>query len=431
MPPKWVGWTLGAASVMTIILVGVGTVEIAAYGDWGHEYTKPWSGGLLALAVAGVLAACWGPPARMGRVLRVALLLPIVQVAAAFGAIAIWRVASIEMPDLAAITPYLKALPPYWVFVIGGVMTFVLGAIIAGGRRGLWLQATATLSLVQLLFLGVWLPLAIAVHYGHFDSDEMTTVVSNVVASRSFAVAALVPPMIAAVAFTALALHRHELIAKQRAVLVYTGVMVLLAAFCCRCDLTYMTSIMYANFIHVLLAAALIAVCALAALASSLWLAGLRGRRMLAKATRGGTIVDDGRGPVAVLRIAGWLRGTQIAARPFEVMTPNGPIAVPSGISITCDPPAYSAQLATGQELVLLQPGDRVDLAGFVEADPSAPYRGSAGMVPSDAGAWVGTGARGPGGFAAVALATWRPFVAYLLVTVAVMLPALAGLLGD
>ena len=366
----------------------------------------------------------------MGRVLRVALLMPVVQVASVLAAIGIWRAASIEMPDLDRITPYLKMLPPYWVFVIGGMATLALGAIIGAGRRGLWLQATATLSLVQLLFIGLWLPLLIGVEY-QVGSSQMSVVVGDVVASRSFAIAALAPPMIGAVAFTALAIHRYDLIARNRAALTYAGVLVLIFAFGSRCNLNYGTSIMYANFVHVLLAAALIAVCALAALASSLWLAGLRGRRMLAKATRGGTIVEDDGGPVAVLRVAGWLRGTQIIARPFEVMTPNGPIAVPSGISIACAPPPESAQLATGQELVLLQPGDRVDLAGFVDADPSAPYRGSSGMVPSEAGAWVGTNARYASGFGAVALATWRPFVAYLLVTVAVMLPAIAGLLGD
>jgi hypothetical protein len=150
---------------------------------------------------------------------------------------------------------------------------------------------------------------------------------------------------------------------------------------------------------------------------------------MLARDALAGTIADDGAGTVARMQIAGWLRGPDVSARAFEVETANGRIAVPGGIEIVFDPQPTSARLASGHSLPVLQVGDRVTLAGFAKAQGDV-YRGAVGMIPSSAGAWVGPAGVGAAGFTGVALAMWRPCVAFLLVAVAVMLPALAGVLS-
>lgn len=429
--PTWVTWTLVTASVLTVVLATMGMEQLSEYGDWKHEYSRPWSGDGFGFAVAAVLGACAAPPWRLSRSLRFAVLLPLVQVATMLAGIAIWQSAMARLPTTHEVTPYLRMLSPALVVAVALGATFAFGALIAIGRRGQWLQATATLALVQLLLFGLWLPIAVCAFSGDaWDGYTMENAMRHLTASPRFAAIVIVPPLVASIVFTAIAIRRYALVHAWRVGLLSAAITILLVAACPRMHVSYFNSIIYANFLHVLLALALVAAAALSVLAVSLWLRAARGHRMLARDTLTGTIVDDQGGAVARLHIVGWLRGPQVDARPFEVQTDAGLIAVPGGVEVVCAPPASSTRLASGEALVMLRPGDRVALTGFVKASEDAPYRGSAGMIPSSSGAWVAPAGVAQPGFAGVALAMWRPCVAYLLVAAAVMLPAIAGALS-
>jgi hypothetical protein len=227
-----------------------------------------------------------------------------------------------------------------------------------------------------------------------------------------------------AAAFTTLITDTREPLLRWRIPLCIVTPAFVIAATAAGAELNAGTSQVYANYAHVLLALAIVTGVALATLGVASW----RTRHVLAESTIHGTIACDGNETIAAFEIAGWLRGPRLAWRPFEVMTPGGPVRVTRDIRVVAALPALSTRLRTGEAVRVLREGDRVALSGFVAPHGDHPFRASHGWVP-EADAMVAR-EESPAGFAGVALALWRPCVAYLLVVTAVALPALAAALA-
>ena len=427
--PVWVGWLLIAASLMTVLAAHTGVALIIDYGKWTALQTGTEAGNDFALAVAFVLILCWAPNPSLSRAIRVAILFPFVQVAAAAGVAAIWAFTTKQPPRSGSLTPYLDTLSPALVLAAATVATIVAGAII--GPRRQKVPAIVTLSLVHLLLFGLWMPLATSVYVGTWlDGHAIETNYAHLHVSWPAVALIVGPPLAGACVVTALAFRRHAWFRRAQSGLISVLAVCLLLDVCVRAKVTYAESLMFANFAHIALALAVVATLALVALGISLWLRVRRGRMMLANKPLIGTIVDDGGGPVASLRITGWLRAADIVGRPFELLTDHDRIAVPAGVDVVCQPPHETTQLAAGGSVVLLEPGARIEVAGFVKADEDSPYRGSAGLMPSSSGVWIAPVGAQIRAFETVALTMWRPCIAYLLVVATVMLPALAGVLG-
>jgi hypothetical protein len=137
-----------------------------------------------------------------------------------------------------------------------------------------------------------------------------------------------------------------------------------------------------------------------------------------------GVIVEDGTEPALGFEITSWLRGPRTVQRSFAISTPAGTIPV-SGAHLVAVLPAATTQLEVGECIAVLRPRDRVVIAGTGTAT-GAPFRSSAAPLAGEL--YVAAADRAAVGFSHVALAMWRPAVAYLLIVVAVAIPALAAL---
>jgi hypothetical protein len=431
--PRWVTWTLALATLTTILVAHLGARHLADYLDPSAAHSGFWMREGPAIGVALALALCWWPRWRLSRAVRVAVLLPAVQLASIGVAMVIWRMYSARLPDAALASPLVRALPFSLFAVCSGV--FVLGAsrAIADGRRGEWLHAAATLAVVQLLLVGLWLPV-VATAWCANDTPSWYSWddVARAIASPSLITWVLAPPTVIATVFTTFAIRRYELIRAWRGAILIATLVLLVTATAVRMNISLHDSLLYANFVHIVLALAVVAGAALIALAISLWTRARRHRRALLVDPVTGVIARDGvDGPVACLQIAGWLRGPRVITRGFTVNTDAGAIAVPCGVTLVGDPPEVSTKLASGEAVPVLRTGDRVVLAGFVAPPSDHPFRSSSALIPGDRGIFVAREIERPSGFAGVTLSMWRPGLAFLIVVVSIALPALVGALAQ
>jgi len=296
----------------------------------------------------------------------------------------------------------------------------VAGRAIAGRRRGEWLHASAMLALVLLLFVGLWMP-AVAHTWTTTDASWLDwDHVAWAITDPRLIAWVVVPPVLAATAYTALEIRRYEAMRSWRGAILAAVISLGVIASSLRLDLDLHASLVYANFIHVMLAIAAVAGGVLIALGLS-----LRDRA----GVRGITGVIEGQGTVACLQIAGWLRGPRMIASSFTVLADAGAVVVPGGAEVVCPPPDTTTLLRSGEAMPILRGGDRVVLAGFVAPPADHPFRGASALIPGPRIRVAREDAR-PAGFAGIALAMWRPCLAYLFVVLAIAVPALAGALG-
>jgi hypothetical protein len=411
-------WVLGVASLAMISLAWLGAYNFA----WFLSIDSWWFSYGFGLAVSIAVAVAWLPRWRMARALRVAIVLPAVVVAAGAASWVTWLLTpSTRYIHLVDEAPLVCALPLSAVALVAGSLTLAIARVIVWRRRGEWLHAWVILTLVLLLIAGICVPIAAALHSGRaarrgFTYDELREALD-----RWPTVVAI--PAILATAFTKLAMTA-PLVRWRLPSGILPPVFVLIAIVC-GAELKLGTSQVYANYAHFLLALVLVAGAALATLGVASW----RTRHVLAGSTIRGIIARDGNETVAAFEIAGWLRGPRLVCRQFEVTTQGGPVRVTRDIRVVAALPALSTRLRPGEAVRVLREGDRVALSGFVAPHGDHPFRASHGWVP-EADAVVAREGEPPGGFAGVALALWRPCVAYLLVVTAVALPALAAALA-
>ena len=176
-------------------------------------------------------------------------------------------------------------------------------------------------------------------------------------------------------------------------------------------------------FLCVPLALVVVSGAALAALGVARWLEIVAARHALRAGALAGTIADDG--VAARVEIASWLRGPRTIVRAFAVATRHGDVLVPGGHLVAALDPATTL-LARGESRASLRSGDRVVLAGFGDGrgDDAHPFRASAAPV---ARGRVVIARAGEPLRPSIGLALWRPSVAYLIVIVAIAIPALIG----
>lgn len=431
MLPRWVTRAVIAATAITIIVAFVGAYEIGAYFDPMEHVTGSALRGGPAFGLSLALAWCWLPDWRLPRALRVAVLLPIVQAIAIVTLVIAWKHVSATLPYSDKESPLVTALPFAYVVAAGAAFVLVAGRVIAWGRRREWLQASAILSLGLLVTMGVWLPL-VANTWGPTGRSLPVawSDIAHVVLDRQLMIWAFVPPAVVSIAFAWFAVHRSDAVVRARSTIAMSVAVMLGMASLVRLAAGFGASIVYANFIHVLLALVVVAAGTLALLTGSLWLRARHDRRLFARSDLVGVIDGKRSEAVAWLQIAGWWRGLRTAADAFTVTSDRGPIIVPAGAAIVCAPSPRTLELETGAETAVLRAGDRVTLVGFVAPDPGDPFRGASAMLPGPGGVVVGSADLPRVGFAEVALSTWRPCLAYLLAVVAVAIPALVGVLA-
>jgi hypothetical protein len=382
----------------------------------------------LAIGVASWIAVSFLPPFRWSRWVRVAVLLPVVP-------LIVLAVAWNRWPVIAPLMPRRDAAPLLDAFPIAPMLVAVIAWTAFAGwlacrRAGDWIHATVMVALVNLLLVGLWLPIAAWLRSrdigpGMWNDDYH----GRLLAPGAIAALVLSPPIAVSLGYTALAMRWPDAARKTRRYMLVGLAAITAASLTARFKANYGSGTVYINFIHVLLAFAVAAAGALGMLAGGLVLAARRDRRILATdpLCREGTIaLDDPKAIVAQIEIASWLHGPRAAFRSCVVATARGDIAIDDARIIAAVPP-LSTHLAIGDSIELLRAGDPVMIAGLVPPPAGHPFRDSTALVPGPDGVILGDPARLPRGFANVALAMWRPCLAYLGILMALVAIGLAG----
>ena len=442
-PGAVAGWVRGVIFSAALAMVGVAAASARAlWKAGGHASGLDgfWFRNGLAIAVAGVIAAAFLPRARVTRFVRLAALLPIVLAAGMLAAWGLWALVDPALPFLWHSAPLVVGVPIYGALLAMASATAVAALAVRRRRAVTWTRAVVVVALLELLLLGLWLPI-VSWWWGsrpgmgwHRETLELS------LGSRAVLVAvALAPPIAIAAAFSALASHRPALVRRTRGGWTAALGLLFAGAVMARLVAPGLAYLVYANLVHFLAASAFVAAAALAAFVAALALRVRRARRRLAddRAVVRGVIADDRdhdagedpRGVVACLEIEGWLRGPRALVDSFEVATAAGHIPIPIGAELAAPLPALSTVLHVGESVAVLRRGDRVAVAGLVEPPADHPFRGASVLIPGPDGVVVGSAGDGGGGFASIALVAWRPCVALLAILIAVALPGLAAVI--
>jgi len=419
-----------------VVLAVIATLAVFVAGPravWDRDaetvgLSRFWFHNTLAIGFIAALVLACVPSARGSRYVRVAVLLPVVHVIAMLGTWLAWQLLRVRMPASVDATPLFETLPvrivlPWLVFAIA-----VGARLVARRRRREWLHAAVMLSLVNLLLLGLWLP--VAANEWNGEGWEAWDTLERAVASPARMIAfVVVPPFAAALVFTATALRWPQIWRRNSLVVFALLLVALVLAIACRRNVTEIGAFVYINFIHVIAAAALVTVASLVALGAAVSIGHVRGRNMLRYGALEGTITSTH--TIALLELTSWLRGPRASCNAFAVTTAYGDVPVPAGAHVVAATPLSSTLLRNGEAVPTLRAGDRVALAGYVHATSDGPFRASSAPIPGATGITVGRISDERYGFTHVALDLWRPSIAYLLICVAVALPALAALLTE
>jgi hypothetical protein len=422
----WVKLVVVSACIVTFVAVTLG-VDLV-FNQIDRAVDRGWIPYGLTFIVAFCVIAAWLPPAKLTRSLRVAVVLPFVHALVVALAWPAWHALSKFVSQPLAVTA-LATKFPIAIFASVAIAAFIaFSCVVARRRTGEWLHGFVMLSLCELLLIGLWLPISCNLlpggHSEYWDAYE-PVIGQHALVGRI--VVSVAPPTLVALAFTAFALRRPaQLLACRRAVIVA----VIVLASCgvaMRADATAREMMLYSNLMPIMITAMIVAVAALIIFGVALAVRSYAAQHAFKHKKRAdGVIVLDEQTPVAGFEITSWLRGPRVVQRPFAVSIAGATIPV-NGAHLIAPLPAASTQLHIGESFAVLRPGDRVTIAGHTRAsgDPfrtsAAPLTGELFIAPAD---------RVTSGLAHVALAMWRPCVAYLLIVVAVALPALAALVA-
>ncbi|MEO8846004.1 MAG: hypothetical protein ABI591_01525 [Kofleriaceae bacterium] len=424
---------LVVACLATVILPVAGSRVLWMQG--GDECGVPqalFENGLAALALLGVVAFAW-PAFGLSRYLRLAVMLPIVHLVVIAVAWPAWLMIAPKLETVQRWYYLAHDIPLSATVIVELVVVAAAAWWIAGRRRDTtWGHAFVMISLVELLFLGLWLPIVAWVTcHGSW----------NVELDPSFALdhplrltlLVVVPPLVAAFGYTCYAIRWPDKARSQRTEQIGALIMLLIIAIGLRADSPPAARVVYANFIHLLLGAQIVATAGPLVLGLGLWLRGKAIRRRLATdagAITGVVVSDDPLPVVACFEITSWLRPPRPLVRSFSVATPGGQAPIHGARLVAPLDPATTA-LAVGESYAALRAGDRITISSTRTDDRSglSPFRTTAAPI-------VGADpVVAPFGvpqltFSDLALSLWRPAVAYLVILVAVALPALAALLA-
>ncbi len=429
--PIWVRWLILGATVMTIVIaLAVPKLFLEAEALLAPAWVKIGLGGLVVIAILGVALAS----SPVSILARIGVVLPLTHLALMVAVGVAWVALGSRLEIAHSLVPLVDAVPI--VAIQLGVGAAIIGSawVIARRRRREVVQVAVTIALVQLLVLGAWLPLASATAVDAFgfthDWIKPAALFGSFHQPVQLAAFALVPPLVIAIAYGAISTRRARWLPTLRSPLAIALATLLLIGAAVRTSASATSLAIYLNFVPWLLAVAFVAVMMIALLCTSFLLAAARHRRAIERDRRQfiGTIAGSATDIVACVAVRSWLRGPELVVDGIEVETAEGALPVPPGAILAAPLPLASTALKVGEGLAILHGGTAVGLGGFALPADGSPFRRS--LAPTATGEVIVGPAqqRDDGALAQVALAAWRPCVAYLLIFLAAALPALAGL---
>ncbi len=434
MVELWVATTVAISCVVTVILVGAGTYELARAGAptvrgiWSTRiyFEGSWMHVLPALWMATFLGVAAIPRSTTTRWMRLAVLLPITHALALV-------VALIALPSMSTLTdhaPLVESLPVLPWLASGLVLVLALAWAI-GGRRE-WTHAFVMLALAFLLLFGLWLPIASIVPV-RSSSWGYSTYLATVefIGAHPASVAALViaPPLLVATGYTALAIRAPSLVTRLRLPVFIVLIVLCLASLAMRATASAGAFAVHDNFMHLLLAAAMLAIVATVTLSLSTWVTGWLDLRRLARdGHRDVTISDDDPDAIATMEITGFLRGPRMWTRSFIASDGKQELRVPAGAKLVTAIPKLSSVMRPGEQVVVVTKADRLKLGGLVAREVGdSPFRSH---KITELGPELRVARAEPIStpVESMLLTAWRPSLAYLVILVVVAIPSLLGI---
>jgi hypothetical protein len=392
-----------------------------------HDRPTPdafwFQNGVAILVIASSIAAFLPPGLRW---LRLATALPLAHAAAMVAVFVMWTqtVEHLERADAPWGDEAQAQIDHMFALAIGYALVAMAAAVTSAAcrRRVIrTLDRILAVALVNLLLLGLWLPIASSAWSALVLDTKASWTLLGVWESHRVPLVAfvLLPPLVGALWWTAARRTRRRVTA------LVVGVLFAIA-IACRIWATRAALSIYIHFSPTLVAAAFMAAIAVVVVGSSRHLARLRASRT--HAAREGVIVDDGDRVVAAIEVASWVRGPTTTTTPFVVRTDRGNLHIPVGTEIVHAIPPDSVRLRLGEGLAILRAGDRVRVDGFVDPDPAHPFRDSLAPTPGPHIVVRPTEReRGPR-LGDITLSTWRPAIAYLAIVSAVVITALVAI---
>ncbi len=426
---RWVRWLMVGAAVLTVVIaLVVPRLFLEAEGMHAPKVLELGLAGVVMIALVWAIAV--QSPVSVGA--RVAVVLPLTHLVLVTAVAIAWVAFGSRLEIAHSLVPLADALPLGAIVGAVGAATIISAVVIARRRRREVIQVAVMIALVQLLALGAWLPFASSFGVDAFDFAKNwirpAALFETFHRPVALAMFALVPPLAISIGYATIATRRTRWLAEIRAPMVMLLGVALLFGCGLRSSANATALTIYLNFMPWLLAVAFVAVAMIALLCGSYLVAAARHRRAIARDRRQFTGTIAGTDVVACVAVRSWLRGPEIVVDGFEITTPDGAVPVPPGAILAAPLPLASTALEVGEGLAALHGGTPVALAGFDRPADGSPFRRS--LAPTASGSVVvGPAQRdADGGLAQIALAAWRPCVAYLLIFLAVAIPALAGM---
>ncbi|HEY0193651.1 MAG TPA: hypothetical protein VGC42_21185, partial [Kofleriaceae bacterium] len=287
--PRWIQCLVVFALLVTVAIAVVGPRVLWTYYGRDTGVDAFWFRNGLAIAVGGILALALIPRLGPSRWIGVTVALPVVHAAAMALAWAGWSRLR-PPPGGYRASQLIAAMPTGTTVQLAGLALIATSWLVARGRRGEWGHALVMLALSGLLVLGLWLPIASALECASRAEIGRWAV------SPGLAALVIVPPWLAASAFTALAVRRPAWLAARRRRLVLGLALLAAAAVLARLYHDEPALIVYSNFLHVVLALGFLSLVSIAWLALRMAHASLRAMHVLrdVETLHGEAIAVDG-----------------------------------------------------------------------------------------------------------------------------------------
>jgi len=421
----WYRCLIAGTTIATILLAYLAWHVIwTVYGCSYHFYGF-WVRHGVWLGIAVCSLAAFAPASRVSRFVRLATLMPVIHLAAVVASVVLWhylRVHAEGWPGYdVAVDPTnsMIAMPMHaWEAALAATFVLVSTALIIQPRE--WLQTMLVLALSFLLLFGAWLPFSVC---GAVHGERTLSLLLE--APNAMLERALMPPLLAALAFTTLLMRWPRVARKSRGwIVMLTAALLLIAAFS-QLSPAKPDTVLYVDTLQLVLLAQGLAIAALILAGVMMYVRTSRARSCVrGMATQLGTITDPDRDrePVVQVEFASWLRAPRILIAPFEVDTPTGAVLA-TGTRVLWNVPAATTCLAAGEQCPVLRRGDVVGVYRRDVAADGHPFRSMQHvqhLVIAAPGAI--------GGFTNMTLMLWRPAVAYMAIALAVMIPAALAL---
>jgi len=241
----------------------------------------------------------------------------------------------------------------------------------------------------------------------------------------------LVPPLVLGIVGGLVAVRAPELVRRHSTTLLGAFVFMILVAVgaVVRLERSPPFSTEYDRYVPFLFAQAFFVVVCISAVAIArvrTLASALRSFRRPAPWCQEGTVVSLGdENEVAFATFHGWVGGLTVHCRAFALRTKAGLLHVPEGAFVTSPIPTWTTSAHGGESRAVLRAGDHARVAGFIAGPKTGPYRGTSQPVPGSAGLLVCPSDRVQRPWRDVALSSWRTTALYLVIAVAVAVPAL------